>query len=595
MKKNKAQRDKPGWTGTVFYLIITVGHVWLLYGLVPLAGVIFLSFIGGILIYFGLKKLLKSFLTHPINAVSILGSLALLILGALTLVPAWPDSLLLKTPLGWPILEERARLLDRAMYNDNLPLVRKLAWVGLGDPEPRDSFGRPLIDDAKTPEMLQPLLESGLNPDTRGEGGTTLLMRTHNEEIASVLLSNGADPNARDDNGRTPLMYVYEANPKLVKILAENGAEVNAVDDFGRTVADWLGNSSEVDKLLVNYAHGSIHRNENLNFLSHARQDWLDQIELDSTSSLTPAKISVNPDPLKHGDLAELKIRLTNDTDTKRVVRVEATLNSEALFVGTSHNGKIINPYQAQLDQKIDWPLLALPARSSGFLTMRIFVRDAWDTGDLSVDVRARNVLTYSEEEDLFLNLSQPLSESEYVDGTVASLFLIFSFPLLIMIWAGSWHFLGRKHPFTRVAGRLNAGIFSLLFALITYTLIMETVHLYTNYDKSEAVILDRRFYLKSVTTSGSRTSRSTTTIHQMPIIAARYATPEGDVISSAAASFQFFRENKLGAIVPCWYDRDDPYKLIISREISFLTILAIGLSTSGFLVLAWLAFRRGK
>lgn len=593
---NKAAGSKAGWVRTIFYLAITGSHACYLNGFIPVSGLLFLSFIGGILLYFGLKKLVSSLLGSPIKVSSLIAVVPLLGVGTLTLIPGWPDSLLRKTPFGWPILEARSRLLDRAMYDDDIAMVRKIAWVGVGDPAPRDPFGHPLIYDAKNPEMLRILLDSGLDPDARDEDTTTLLMRTQDEKMASVLLAGGANPNARDENGRTPLMYVRDANVELIKLLAENGAQVNTVDDYGKTVADWLGNSPQIDHVLSKYAHGGVHRSTDLNFLSHARRDWLEQDNLEMADLLKPSEIRVIPDPIAYGDLAEIKIRISNATDTDRVIKVEATLNSEALFVDTSHGGRIINPYQPQLNQEIGWPLLALPARSSGVFKMTIIARDAWDGGDLSIDVQARNVLTYSDDETIFLNHYQPLSETAYHGQSAGSwpktLLGALIIPLPLFILFGAWKLLGKEHPVTTVTIRLVAGIFSVLFAMIAYSSTVDLVGPYTSFEKSEALILDRRFYLKSETTSGSSNRRSTTTIHRIPIIAARYATSNGVIISTGPASFQFFRERDLGAVVPCWYDPKNPYKFVVVKNIGILSIIAIILSAIGCLVLACVALK---
>ena len=595
MSEQQASGSKASLAGFILYLAITAAHAWYLYGFLPVAGLIFLSLIGGILFYFGLKKLVNSVFTSPIKVSSIMAGLFVFGFGFLTLLPGWPDSLLLKTSLGWPLLEYRIELLDRAMYEDNLPLLRKIAWAGVGDPEPRVSSGRPLIDDAKNPEMLRILLDSGLNPDARSEGGTTLLMRTHDEAMARVLLASGANPNARDDNGRTPLMHAH-TNLELMKVLAENGAEVNAVDDFGRTVADWLGSNPDIENVLGQYARSGIRRSTQVDLLSHARQDWLEQKDVENESLVPPSAISVNPDPMAYGDLAELQIRLSNDSDTDRVIKVEAMLDTDVLFVETSHDGKIINPYQPQLTQKIGWPLLALPARGSGVLSMNIITRDRWDASEASVDVRARNVLNHAEEEPFFLHFQLPLPEPPaYTGFSVGNFLAALVIPLPIAILVGTWRYLGKKHPATRGVGRFVAGMWSVGFALFVYSDVTNLMRPYTDFEATEARILDRRYYLESTTTSVGSTGRSrsyTTTISPVPIMAVRYPTLGGEVISTGSPGSYDFRELKLGAVVPCWYDPEHPNKFVLSRGIGFFNIIWIGILSIGSLVLAWVALR---
>ena len=584
--------------GAVLYLAITAAHAWYLYGFLPVAGLIFPSLIGGILLYFGLKKLVSSVFASPLKVSSIITGLFVFGLGFLTLLPGWPDSLLLKTPIGWPLLEYRIGLLDQAMYEDNLSLVRKIAWAGVGDPEPRDSSGRPLLDDAKNPQMLKILLDSGLNPDVRGEGGTTLLMRTHDENMARVLLASGADPNARDENGRTPLMHVHNTNLELMKVLAENGAEVNAVDDVGRTVADWLGGSPGIENVLGQYARGGIRRSAQVGLLSHARRDWLAQKNVGNGSLLQPSAISVNPDPMEYGDQAELQIRLSNDSDTDRVIKVEATLETDVLFVDASHDGKIMNPYQAQQTQKIGWPLLALPARGSGVLTLNIITRDTWDAGELSVDVRARNVLNYAEEEPFFLHFQLPFPEPADAGFSAGNFLAALVIPLPIAILVVAWRYLGQTHPVTRGIGRLVAGLWSVGFALFVYSDATNLVRPYT-FEKTGARILDRRYYVESTTSDSgagggaSRSRRSTTTYYRVPIVAARYTTPSGEVVSAGSPGAYDFRELKLGAVVPCWYDPENPNTFVLTRGVSFFTIIWIGILSISSLVLAWVALRR--
>ncbi len=589
--KDNPSKKKLAWAGPIFYLAITGAHAWYLYGFIPVAGLLFLSLIGGMFLYFGSRKVLRAVFDRPSGVGSFIGGLFLLVLGMLTLIPGWPDDLLVESSIGWFILEERGRLLDQAMYDDNLLLIQKISWAGLGDPEPRDSFGHPLIDDAKNPEILHMLLKSGLNPDARDEGGTTLLMRTSDQEMAEVLLAAGANPNARNDEGRTPLMYVRDANIELMKLLAENGAEINAVDDFGRSVGDWLGTSPAIDNVLAQYTPDGILRNTDLDFLSHARRDWLDQEQLENENLLTPSTISADPVSMTHGDLAELQIRLSNDSDTDRVLKVEASLNTAAFFVSSSHNGKIINPYQAQLEQEISWPLLSLPAHSSGVLNMNIMARDDWDAGDLSINVSARNILTYADEETIHLNLYQPLSDDAYTESSLLISFLgALVIPLPFLIWLGAWRFLGKKHPFTKGIGRLIAVMFSLICFLGASSMTRDLVRPYLSYEESEALILDRRYYLDHTTSTDSRGRTSSRLIH-VPILAAQYSTTNGEVVSTGPASDQFFRETKLGDTVPCWYDPDDPRRFTVVREFSFITVFAICFMAIMSLALVWVAF----
>lgn len=122
MTAKKSPGSKGSWAGTVFYLAITAGHAWALHGFFPVAGLIFLSLIGGALLYLGLKKLIISAVKPPFKVSSAIFGLFIFGLGTLTLIPLWPDTLLLKTPVGWPILE------DRAMLSTGRCMITTYSW-----------------------------------------------------------------------------------------------------------------------------------------------------------------------------------------------------------------------------------------------------------------------------------------------------------------------------------------------------------------------------------------------------------------------------------------------------------------------------------
>jgi hypothetical protein len=588
------------WAGTILYPAITAAYVWWLWGFVHVSVLIFCSLVGGLFLYLGLRTMARSAFGASRGVGGLFGGMFVFGLGVLTLFPGWPDDWLVKTEVGWAMLENRAKVLDKAMYNDKPRLVQKIAWAGLGDPAPRDTFGHPMINDAKSPEMLRALLAGGLDPDARDEGGTTLLMRTHDVEMARVLLEAGADPNARDDNGRTPLMYVYNADVAFIQLLGEHGADVNGTDDFGRTVADWLGTGQQIDDALGAFTRLGVKRSAELDFLSHAKREWLDQVNVEQGGSLSSSAVRMTPAPLGSGQTADLEFRLTNESNTDRVVRVEARLSPEIHFVASTLDGKIVNPHEPQSNQEVSWPLLALPARSSGILGVTVVSRNNWAGGDLSVDVRARNVLTYEDEEDIFIYFSQPWSDTGYVslsdvnEGPIAALLL----PFALLAWLVAWKIRGRKHSSTRMAARVVAGLCSILCALTAYSMASNIIRQFTHYEQTEATILDRRYFVESAEfESGASSSRMTrrthTVLYNIPVVATRYTTSDGEVIATARVGSGFMRENGLGDSVSCWYDRDHPRELRFQRKISIFAVLAICGLTIATAALFWLAFLR--
>lgn len=602
---NNKQQEKGSnlgcWLNMLSFLALAAGHAWYLHGFLPVGGQITLALIGGVVLQTGLAMLLKALWKAPQSMGSLVIALVVVGFGTLTLFPGAPDSWLLKTPFGWPMLEARAERLDHAMRDNQLHLVRKIARVGLGDPAPRDSFGSPLIEDAKDPAILRALLQSGFDPDARDEDGRTLLMNTHDVELARVLLEFGAAANARDtQGGYTPLMLASRKEPDMVSLLTESGADVHAIDDHGRTVLDFYGSDQRLIDILQAHAGGrSLRSGTDKDYAELARRDWLVRKGVADARSLQPSSITVTPDPMAFDDLGEIEVRLTNETDIDRVMSVEAHLNTAALFVDASHDGKITNPYQPQVQQEIGWPHLALPAYSSGLLTLRVKAR-GWGAGDLSVDIRARNVLNYSEESGIFLNLYQPLTLRDvYEGGSLSGWLIVLLFPASFVFWFVAYHKLGSAHKVTRLSGRLAAGLFAFLAGSIAYQMVNDLIEPYTQYQEGTATILDRRFYLDSVTSSSSKGSRSTTTIVNVPIVAVRYQTPGGEIIaggfSRQSSSAHSMRDLELGSEVTLWYDPDNPEQFTLSRGFGFLHLIGIGITSLVALVLGWVALHKRK
>ncbi len=597
MDEPKAAGQLGCWLRSAIFVAITIAYAWYLTGFIKLAGVVVLSLIGGVLSFSGLWLLFKSVIKSPISIGGIVFALIILCFGSLALLPGAPDSLLLKTPIGWSVLEHRTKKLERAIRDNNVDRVRKIARVGVGDTAPRDGFGNPLIADAiKRPELMRILLASGLDADARFEGGGTLLMRTYDEEVAKVLLEFGADVNARDDEGLTPLMRVVTTNLGVVKVLVEAGADVQMSDDLGRTVADLMSSQPDIEEFLTSHYGAQLRSGNEREYKDIAKRDWLTRVGVADGMTIEPSEIRLDPDPMKYGDLAELEIRLSNSSDVDRVMQVKAHLNSVAMFVDADFGGKIANPHQPQSDQEILWPRLALPARSSGTLRMTILARSEWDAGDLTVDIRAQNVLDYAETSAIYLNLYQPLSQATYRDQDYRGWAFILIFPGVLLVWIACRKVLGAGHRITGLSGRAAAGIFAVLGALIAYQLVGEALSPYRDYRETQAVILDRRFYLKS-STSTSSSSRSSSRIYQVPIVCARYQTTSGQVVAAGLAhqiqSLHILRDYRLGAEVTCWYDPDQPKKFVLVRGVSVLFVVGTLISAAGSLLLAWLALRR--
>ena len=134
--------------------------------------------------------------------------------------------------------------LDAAIDEGDAGLV-KLLLQFKADPNGSTSKMPFVVRVARSPALLQPLLDAGADPNAaqpESEGGATALhlaAGAPNRESAKLLLEHGANPNVRavfGQHGVTPLMLA--ANQKdagLVELLLEHKADPNLVDARGNT------------------------------------------------------------------------------------------------------------------------------------------------------------------------------------------------------------------------------------------------------------------------------------------------------------------------------------------------------------------------
>ena len=101
-------------------------------------------------------------------------------------------------------------------------------------------------------ELIKLLLESGANPNLKGERGFTPLMscidgldRGVRAQAAQLLLEHGADPNIKNNQGETALsIAAYRGNVRAAQLLLDHGAIANIVDYSGQTPAQIAENTS---------------------------------------------------------------------------------------------------------------------------------------------------------------------------------------------------------------------------------------------------------------------------------------------------------------------------------------------------------------
>lgn len=150
--------------------------------------------------------------------------------------------------------------LDAAIEGRHGQVIRLLLKVGC-EWSPKADLGTLLVGASfdGNAEMVNVLLEQGVNPNTRNEGGITPLIWStvaKHKEIVKSLLVAGEDPNfiGTDPKGFrrrpeqfSPLYFAtffgrWSAKPielEILKDLLDAGANVNSKDGVGRTPLSW--------------------------------------------------------------------------------------------------------------------------------------------------------------------------------------------------------------------------------------------------------------------------------------------------------------------------------------------------------------------
>ena len=580
MGPNQKEVGKESEGGCVRFSIL-VFVAWglfgfLLLGFVSTKSLIFLSLTGAILLIAGIYLTIH-FAHHIVTLVGLVAfALGLiLILGAIaTLLPAAPDNLLVKTSIGWNILENRTLRLGKAIDNDNIGLARKLARRGLGDPQPLGSFGRPLIHDCKSSNMVTALFNgTNLNPDAQDLDGYTLLMNTYDPKIATAILDAGADPNVRSKDGRTPLMFSAGKPLQLIRILLEKGADVHAVDEDGDSVATYFGIDDVSLTLLEKYSRGTpLIKASNPHV---GREEWL-VINRDPSAKIEPSSIKTDPSPLRYGDLATVEVRIGNDSDTDRRIQVKTKLNQVLLFVDASHAGEIENKKEPQMDQTIRWPVLSLPAHSQGILAVRVVARsDERQAGDAMIDVEIRQMDGSVEQ----LNFHQAAQRREVSFAANRASYMIPVLFGIVMIVLFIW--IRIRKPGTQTKAQIATSILAVFCLGVAFLLVVSFIDPFVRFEEATCTILDRRYRLESVRTS-SRSRRAAST-NAVPITAVRINSNGQRLISTGFSlgsthSVDVLRQFPLGSKVRCWVFPGDRSIFTLTRYPGTGWIIVLGI-----------------
>lgn len=118
---------------------------------------------------------------------------------------------------------------------DNFSLVKVFLEQG-ADVKVRDKYGTSALALAKTPRVIEALIENGA--DLRTDGGAIFARAASQQRIDNLqwLLDRGVKVNARDFRGGTALMHAaFMGDNDTVSFLLARGANVNAQDKDGIT------------------------------------------------------------------------------------------------------------------------------------------------------------------------------------------------------------------------------------------------------------------------------------------------------------------------------------------------------------------------
>jgi ankyrin repeat protein len=196
-------------------------------------------------------------------------------------------------------LEER---LEGAIIEGELEQIRQLIGMGADVNWKKPASGFPIIGFARQEQVLQLLLDSGANIDSRHRDGETELYFAAVNELpyTQLLLRLGADPNALTNSGETPLFAAQlGGHADIVELLVANGADVDIQNAEGSSPLHGAVIAAQYPIALALVSSGA-------------------NLELRTNDGTTPLMLAVSGREAEHGELVRLLLQSGADPNATR-------------------------------------------------------------------------------------------------------------------------------------------------------------------------------------------------------------------------------------------------------------------------------------
>lgn len=311
--------------------------------------------------------------------------------------------------------------------------------------------------------------------------------------------------------------------------------------------------------------------------------------------------IALDPAAPKEGDVITFLVHIRNTGDEPApFTEVEFELPLEAMFVDMMG----LDSAKADMADKVIAATIDLPAGADRQFTVRMVVpRDAGGNS-LSPTLKVRYAhagVEFRAGEPVTIDTR--VAETGVVLGgirfnrpSLALLGVLLLYPVLRLL-TGS-----RKGSRRRTKGPIVMIVIGAGFLAIFAGLAYDDWRTISAFRQSTCTILDSRLRIETATSSTSSPRRPQTTTTYEPLLAMRYVDNGRDVIGTGystgsrlqiglgSSTIREYEQFKIGAEVPCWFDPDDPARVMVLPGFGgayFFALLPLGLLVAGVWALA--------